>query len=145
MVEELKEQHGIQARKEKRVFVHLLLSLIILVVIVAVVVVIVLARGGKKEASWQAVFLTNGQTYFGHITKTTNNFVVLEDVYYLQAQTVPPEKEGEQPTQQLTLAKLGQQEFHGPENEMKINRDHILFIENLRSDSQVVQTIEQIK
>jgi len=32
--------------------------------------------------------------------------------------------------------------MHGPENEMEINRAHILFVEKLRKDSQVVTTIE---
>jgi len=33
--------------------------------------------------------------------------------------------------------------LHSPENEMQINRDHILYFQKLREDSQVVASIEQ--
>ena len=40
--------------------------------------------------------------------------------------------------------KLGQ-EIHGPEDEMIISKDHVLFYENLKSDGKVSQSIEQYK
>jgi len=40
----------------------------------------------------------------------------------------------------LELVKLGN-ELHGPEDQMSVNRDQILFIEKLKADSQVVKTI----
>ena len=33
-------------------------------------------------------------------------------------------------------------ELHGPEDRMYINREHVLFIEDLQPDSKVVQAIE---
>ena len=99
--------------------------------------------------TWQAVFLSNGQVYFGHALNKDSQYVTLSDVYYLQL------KENETPADQLetgdtntnkqniSLMKLGN-ELHGPEDEMTINRDHILFIEDLKSSSPVVKAINDL-
>ncbi len=94
------------------------------------------------SSSWSAVFLTNGRTYFGKIAKADSEFITLDDVYYLQVQQVPPITEGEEPQPQLSLMSVGD-EIHGPENSMRINKDHVLFIEKLKADSSVVSSIEQ--
>src|SRR2546428_11948410 len=36
------------------------------------------------RASYQAVFLTNGQTYFGRYYDRTGAYAKIEDVYYIQ-------------------------------------------------------------
>ena len=94
---------------------------------------------------WQAVFLDNGQVYFGHVTSITSKTVVLKDIYYLQVVNQPLQRSQEPGTvqeqeQRLTLIKLGN-EIHGPYDEMNINRDRILIIENLKNDSRVVTAI----
>lgn len=96
-------------------------------------------RGEKK--SWQAIFLTNGQVYFGKIIRETKGILVLKEVYYLQVTPVDKESES-QP--QLSVIKLGQ-EPHGPTDEMRINKEHILFVEDLKPDSEVAKTIEEYK
>ena len=104
--------------------------------------------GVNKEnttaTGWQAVFLTNGQVYFGKITKQNDNALVLRDIYYLQVsqQQVQPAPEGQSQTQQnnLSLVKLGN-ELHGPKDEMVINMSQVLFTEELKSDSRVVSAI----
>ncbi len=94
---------------------------------------------------WQAVFLTNGQVYFGKIARQSNHTVVIRNVYYLQVvsqqDTIgqPPDVQ-QQPEQRLTLIKLGN-EIHGPQDEISINRDHVVLIEDLKNDSRVVQAI----
>jgi len=102
-------------------------------------------------SGYQAVFLTNGQVYFGKISNTNANFATMSDIYYLQV--VQPPLQGQQdpnqPAQQqaqpqISLVKLGN-ELHGPVDEMKINRDHILFYEDLKGDGQVVQAINNFK
>jgi hypothetical protein len=92
---------------------------------------------------YQAVFLTNGQVYFGKLYREKSQYAILREVYYLQVQQqLQP---GEQtPTANINLVKLGA-ELHGPTDEMRINRDHILFVEDLKSDSQVVQGIKRFK
>lgn len=93
----------------------------------------------------QAVFLNNGQVYFGHITGTNGDTLILEDIYYLQVdQQLQPEEEGAAEDPQVSLAKLGD-EMHGPEDQMFINRDQITFWENLREDGQVSQAISQFE
>jgi len=90
---------------------------------------------------YRAVFLTNGQVYFGKLSSERSQYVVLQDIFYLQ---VSPLSGGESPDQGANLVKLGT-ELHGPADEMRINRDHILYIEDLRPDSRVVETIRQFK
>lgn len=99
----------------------------------------------NKDA-YHAVFLSNGQVYFGKITKRNDATTLLEDIYYLQVsnplQQVPPPGTQQQP--QLTLVKLGN-ELHGPKDYMKINNNQIIFAEELRNDGKVVQAILQYK
>lgn len=105
----------------------------------------VFGLGGQSQ-KWQAVFLSNGQVYFGTISKKTRDEVTLRDIYYLQV-TQPLQRSGEQNQQQqneLTLVKLGN-ELHGPRDKMIINDDHILFIEDLKDDSRVVEAIRNYK
>ncbi len=98
-----------------------------------------------SQDKYHAVFLSNGQVYFGKITQTTQNRMLLEEIYYLQAaaplQQAPPNQQ-QQP--QLTLVKLGN-EIHGPYDHMKINNRHILFVEELKENGKVVTAIEQYK
>ncbi|MFH1145407.1 MAG: hypothetical protein V1707_00365 [bacterium] len=102
----------------------------------------------NARPGYQAVFLTNGQVYFGKVLRDGRVSVVLKDVYYLQV--VQPLQQGGQPTQQqqqgqqLSLAKLGN-ELHGPVDEMRINRSQMVFIEDLKDEGQVVQAIIKFK
>ncbi len=102
------------------------------------------------SSKYQAVFLTNGQVYFGRVANEKKSYVSVSDVYYLVLkQPLQNQKtEGEtQPQDQAkpeySLIKLGK-EMHGPTS-MSINRDQILFIENLADDSKVVSTIKNQK
>ncbi len=86
---------------------------------------------------YQAVFLSNDQIYFGHLKSKSreSEYLTLTDVYYVK---VGDDSVGR-------VVKLGQIEPHKPMNEMIINREHILFWENLSPDSPVVQTIQGYK
>ncbi len=125
-----------------------LVTLVAIILIVLIVLWLVSQLTGAdifgiKKSKWQAVFLSNGQVYFGRVVKETSKNVVLREIYYLQvAQPIQP---GEaQAAQDLSLVKLGN-ELHGPMDEMRINRQQVLFIEDLRKDSKVVQAISQYK
>ncbi len=94
-----------------------------------------------KSSDYQAVFLVNNQVYFGKITNSlSSQFVELEDIYYLHQQVQPTTKKNPDPEPILSLIKLGA-ELHGPTDKMYINRDQILLVEDLRSDSNVVKSI----
>lgn len=103
-----------------------------------------------KPSGYQAVFLTNGQVYFGKISDTDEVYATLTDIFYLQVVQPPlqgqqpPGQPAPQPQPQISLVKLGN-ELHGPVDEMRINREHILFYEDLKGDGQVVQAINNYK
>ena len=102
------------------------------------------------SSGYQAVFLTNGQVYFGKMTSADTDYPMLTDIYYLQVG--PQQGSGTnaagQPTpapqQSISLVKLGN-ELHGPVDEMHINRSQILFYEDMKTDSQVVKAIQAYK
>ena len=132
---------------------------IILAVIVVVIVILgILFRGklfnhgtsmttpDQQSSGYQAVFLTNGQVYFGKMTGADTDYPILTDIYYLQ---VGPQQGSGVPTttaaqQSISLVKLGN-ELHGPVDEMHISRSQILFYEDMKTDSQVVKAIEAYK
>lgn len=101
---------------------------------------------------YQAVFFTNGQVYFGKLQKLSGGYFKLNDIYYLQAKAdATPESTSENPqetstnqTSDVELIKLGR-EVHGPEDEMIISKDQVLFFENLKKDGTVTQSINKFK
>jgi len=129
------------ASRRKKGLVLLVLGIVILLIVVVVLIFTIFILP-SAQAPWYAVFLTNGRTYFGHIAKQNSEEVVLRDVYYIQVQQLEPTEEGEQPQPQLTLVGITD-ELHAPESEMRINREHVLFIQKLQGSSQVVATLEQ--
>lgn len=96
----------------------------------------------SKDAEWQAVFLTNGQVYFGKFSAGMGQYSTLKNIYYLQVQKAVQPADQAATDQKVTLVKLGN-ELHGPQDEMKVNRDQILFYENLKKDGKVVQAIDK--
>jgi hypothetical protein len=107
-------------------------------------------RSLVKTEQFQAVFLDNGQVYFGKLASVNNDYVRLSDIYYLQVeQQIQPDQDDpnsqdDDAQPQISLAKLGN-ELHGPEDEMFILRDKIVFWENLKGEGQVVQAINNFK
>lgn len=132
-------------------------------VIGVVIVLLAVGFGGKylwsqmksgsiaslNSSSYYAVFLSNSQVYFGHLSDVNDQYISLKDIYYLEVAQPLQSTDAKDTTaltdnskQQLTLIKLGK-ELHGPKDEMKINRDSVLFYEELKDDSKVVQTIKK--
>ena len=116
--------------------------------VVAVLVVLALWQSGvlpmRLSGKYQAVFLSNNQVYFGKLYNANSSYPTLRDIYYLQVTQVLQPKDPKSPAQQINLVKLGG-ELHGPEDAMSINKAHILFFEDLKSDSQVVAAISDYK
>lgn len=100
----------------------------------------------QRANDYAAVFLVNGQVYFGKFYKKSEDELVMKEVYYLQNANngLSSSTSGELPKTGFTLVKLGQ-ELHGPEDFMYINKSQVLFYEYLRADSQLVQTIQNYK
>lgn len=97
-------------------------------------------------AGYSSVFLTNGQVYFGKVAGSTSDYLTLKDIYYLQVQQAiqPVDTKTTTTPPQISLVKLGD-EIHGPKDEMKINKNQILFIEEIKEDGQVAKTIQAHK
>ncbi len=95
--------------------------------------------------TYQAVFLATGQVYFGKLEEGKRS-ATLRNVYYLEATTPLQSEDGTEavpsPGKNIQLVKLGN-ELHGPEDEMFIERDKILFWENMKADSKVMEAIER--
>ena len=132
--------------------------------IVSLLVLLALVIGGlllwKSQQSegttvnkdgFQAVFLTNGQVYFGHLDNLQGEYVTLTDIYYLQVQSQPQTSEDQaaasqvnNTNSQVSLTKLGS-ELHGPTDKMNIAKDQVLFWEDLKDESSVVKAINEHK
>lgn len=104
-------------------------------------------RAAVKKNQYQAVFLTNNQVYFGKVIDMNPNTITLRDVYYLRnaSNSTKDQQQQTDQQQQVSLAKLGESEVHGPEDEMHLDRRQVLFWENIRDDSQVTKAIKQDK
>lgn len=127
----------------------------VLITTLAVVLIVVLVGGAllftkyKKDSvmnsvkkdQYQAVFLTNGQVYFGKIAEASKTQLKLTNIYYLQVQQSVQPAEQKNNQSQISLAKLGD-ELHGPEDTMYIAKDQMLFWENLKDNGKVVQAIK---
>ena len=125
----------------KRGLTLLIFSIIILVAII-VFLIFTIFVSPVKGSDMYAVFLSNGRSYFGQIAKQNSQTVVLRNVFYLQVQQIPATEENAEPQPQLSLINVSD-EIHGPESEMQISRNHILFLQKLRKDSQVLKSIEE--
>ena len=102
---------------------------------------IIFLKHPAVKSGYQAVFLSNGQVYFGHLKNIETKNPTLTDIYYIQSSQQNPQSGNNQTQQpQLSLVKLGN-ELHGPEDVMAIKSDQILFWENLKDDGKVVQAI----
>lgn len=118
-------------------------------------VVVVMGDGSKgldsavKSDQYQAVFLDSqdGQVYFGKLTAYNEQYYHLTDIFYVRVeQKIQPEGQAasDAAQQSISLAKLGN-ELHGPEDEMYISKDKVLFWENLKESGQVVTAIREYK
>ena len=90
----------------------------------------------KFSTQYQAVFLDNGQVYFGRLDDAAAPFLTLRDVFYIRQQVSPDKKEAKN-----ILVKRGI-ELHGPEF-MRINSRHVVYIEPVAPDSRVAQLIRE--
>jgi len=124
-----------------------ILSLILLIGVAVLLIGIILTvtRSGSDNESkyvnssdYQAVFLNNGQVYFGNIDNLTSSYVRMSNIYYLTQGSGSS-------TSNYSLVKLGCQQIHDPLDEMVINRDQVTFWENLNASGKVVTSIKQFQ
>lgn len=98
--------------------------------------------GGGNDLSfpteYQAVFLDNGQVFFGRLAGADSSFLTLREVFYVQRVT-----DGEKKEARNVLVKRGS-EWHGPDF-MRINNRHVVLIEPVAPDSLVARLIREAK
>lgn len=122
-----------------------------LVVAVAIILGVVgwwfLGQGGAKKPAtdrYQAVFLDNGQVFFGKLKNVKGEYLTLETAYYTKKAEIPEDATPEQKAaidSNVSLAKVGN-EVYGPESTMSIRASQVLFWQDLKSDSKVTKAIE---
>lgn len=98
------------------------------------------AKPETKSSGYSAVFLTNNQVYFGKLESQNSDYPTLKDVYYLRVDKGSSATASASPG--VSLVKLGE-ELHGPSDEIQFNKDQILLIEDLKTDSRVFKAIQE--
>ncbi len=124
----------------------------VIVVLVVVGAALMVAHGGSSDnenkfiqkSKYQAVFLNNGQVYFGNIKDLNGNYVRMANIYYL-TQGSSSSDSNSSGNSNYSLVKLGCQQIHDPLDEMVINRDQVTFWENLNDSGKVVSSIKQFQ
>jgi hypothetical protein len=99
---------------------------------------------------YQAVFLSNGQVYFGRLEVVNSDYMKLTNVYYLERQLTTDGENPETPPEDAEETPSGDNNFqllkysdvlYGSEDAMVISQDDIIRYENLRSDGVVAKAI----
>lgn len=85
----------------------------------------------------QVVYLTNGQVYFGNLINSSDQYIQLRDAYYPQSEQTTTDGK------KVTLKPIS--EAYTAENIIYINRDQILFYENLADSSKINDAIQRFK
>ncbi|HEV2403111.1 MAG TPA: hypothetical protein VGS08_02830 [Candidatus Saccharimonadales bacterium] len=126
-------------------------GVVICLAIITMAIAVAFYYNGKGEskyistANYQAVFLNNGQVYFGKVKALNDRFVDLQNIFYLSnqlSQTGVTSTVSKTASNNFSLNKLGC-ELHGPYDEMIINKGQITFWENIRGDGKVAQAINK--
>lgn len=143
-------QVAAETSKSPRQFGKLLLGAAILLVFCAVGWLVWTSLSDGVSATIdssknQAVFLQNGQTYFGSLEVVDDNYLILRNVFYVKSDDAAAEDDAEGAgDSSMQLIKRGEEVF-GPEDAMIINRDQVVYFENIKDDSQVSQLMKDFK
>lgn len=120
----------------------------VLVLFIALLLSVALSKN-QKEGQYvdsdklQAVFLNGGQVYFGNITTLNSDYLKLNNVYYLRVNNQNAQNtQTTNAANDVSLVKLGC-ELHGPQDQMLITKDQVIFWENLKTDGQVAKAVAE--
>lgn len=101
------------------------------------------AQNKPKADRYQAVFLDNGQVFFGKLKNTQGAYLKLENAYYSKSQELPADATDAQKAavnNNVSLVQVGK-EVYGPENSLNIKAEQVLFWQDLQKDSKVSKAI----
>jgi hypothetical protein len=105
--------------------------LVLVVVLLAALAGVVYWQKGGFEEKYSAVYLNTGDIYFGKLSRFPR--MTLSDVWFLQ--------KGSDSQQGFGLSKF-EQAFWGPSDEMVINDKNVIWVTELKSDSEVIKAIK---
>lgn len=143
-------EESIPRYSTKRGGISKLLIIILLFVLVIAFIGVSLWQDGtfrnisqtlRFKNSYQAVFLNNGQLYFGKITEITNAYIIMDRPHFLQLAQEPIDQEEQEVQPEMKLISI-KDEFHKPKDFILIEKSSVIFIEELRSVSQIADAIE---
>lgn len=100
-------------------------------------------RNGQPQASpvkfateYQAVFLDNGQVYFGKLENPESTYPLLRNVFYVQSQV------NQETKQTVSLLVKRGKEWHEPDV-MYLNQRHVVMVEPVTLNSRLGQLIKE--
>jgi hypothetical protein len=91
--------------------------------------------------AWAAVFLGDNEVFFGHVKNVNGTQLELTTVYYLQKTTSPAGQNNTTTASQLSLAGLVGNQIQCPTDDLVINRNAVLYYQELQNESYVVQKL----
>ncbi len=103
----------------------------VVAVLVVVLIIVVLFQQFGVTPSFHAVYLRTGELYFGHLVRFPS--FGLKQVYFLQVNA----EDQQTPFRVQRFYDV----FWGPDDFMKLNRDEVVWISKLRSDSQLLNLL----
>jgi hypothetical protein len=90
---------------------------------------------------YQAVFLQNGQVYFGHL-EDAGDFLRLRQAFFIEE--VPPPEEEDEPQPPTRQVRPVTEEFHQPEGSIFFPKETVLRVDNLSPESEVALAIDRV-
>lgn len=138
---------GMKKSKQKSKWINII-SIVLLASITLLVATLLFMTSTSKGAremdlvdstKFQAIFLEGGQVYFGKIKTINDDYIKMDNIFYLR---VSSENQEKQSNQDVSLSRLGC-ELHGPQDQMVMTRSHVSFWENLKDDGQVTKAINE--
>lgn len=113
------------------------------VVVLAALVTVIILRAQPLQkietTQYQAVYLINGQMYFGKLQNTEGTYLYMRSPYMPQSTTSSEGQTTDANTSTLVRVK---DQLWGPEDSIAIRSDQVAFWQNLRDDSKVSQAIK---
>jgi len=132
------------AVKKKSLFIWIGIAVVVVLAAFAVFVwpLNVAGKVFNRAPAWYAVHLTNGVVYVGEIKSISKETVVLNKVYYMQSYGAANNNQG-QPAQFYGLIQQGTEAPLLTYQQISINRPVILFWEQLKQGSDIVNKLNQ--
>lgn len=108
--------------------------------ILAAVIWLLLPKGQQIETGqYQAVYLANGQMYFGKLQNTEGTYLYMKSPYMPDSTTSADQTTAADASSAIVRVK---NQLWGPEDSIAIRADQVAFWQNLRDDSKVSQAIK---